>query len=105
MLQLLAQAWRVGLAHHGDTPMAEPDSKTLDTFLQAQGKALREKDRSPATAKEWQDRRTRLVKQMSEAMGPVPDQDCQLDAKDLGVIELDGYVFERVVIQSRHAMV
>src|SRR5258708_5020776 len=81
--------------------MAEPDSKTLDTFLQAQGKALREKDRSPATAKEWQDRRSRLVKQMREAMGPTPEKDCPLDAKVLGVLERDGYVIERVVFQSR----
>jgi cephalosporin-C deacetylase-like acetyl esterase len=81
--------------------MAEPDSKTLDTFLQAQARTLRDKDRSPTTAKEWQDRRTRLVKQMREAMGPVPEKDCPLDAKVLGTLERDGYVIERIVFQSR----
>ncbi len=81
--------------------MAEPDSKTLDTFLQAQGKKLREKDVAPASKKEWEQRRSRLVKQMREAMGPVPTEDCPLDARVLGVLKRDGYAIERLVFQSR----
>src|SRR5262249_55087475 len=81
--------------------LPEPDAKTLDNFLRAEAKKLREKDTPPATRAEWEQRRARLVKQMREAMGPVPDKDCPLDAKVLGVLKRDGYSIERVVFQSR----
>ncbi len=81
--------------------MAEPDSKTLDAFLLSQGKKLREKDAAPTSKKEWEQRRARLVKQLREAMGPVPEKDCPLDAKVLGILEREGYSIERIVFQSR----
>ncbi len=84
-----------------DEKLTQPDAKTLDNFLRAEAKKLREKDTSPTTRAEWEQRRARLVKQMREAMGPVPDKDCPLDAKVLGVLKRDGYSIERVVFQSR----
>lgn len=81
--------------------MNEPDSKTLDNFLREQAKKLRAKDQPPATKKDWNDRRAALVKAMREAMGPVPEKECPLDAKVLGVLKREGYHIERLVFQSR----
>lgn len=84
-----------------DDKIPQPDASTLDNFLRAEAKKLREKDQPPATRKEWHDRRATLIKRMREAMGPVPDKDCPLEPRIIGTLKRDGYSIEKVIFQSR----
>src|SRR5262245_54984202 len=84
-----------------DEKIPAPDAQTLDNFLRAEARTLREKDAAPATRQAWEERRSSLRKSMFTAMGSFPDKDCQLEPKVLGVLKRDGYRIERVIFQSR----
>jgi dienelactone hydrolase len=81
--------------------MAEPDARTYDEFIQAQGKELRASDKAPATRKAWEERRPRLREAMFAAMGPFPAKPCPLEAREVGVLKRSGYRIEKLVFQSR----
>ncbi|HEX5270699.1 MAG TPA: acetylxylan esterase, partial [Gemmataceae bacterium] len=78
-----------------------PPSEAFNDLMRAAGKALREKDRPPASAAEWAARRKRLREMISAAMGPLPDQPCDLEPKEAGVLKRDGYRVEKLRFQSR----
>ena len=84
-----------------DTVLPRPDRKAFDEFLRAQARALRAKDRPPASRKEWEDRRARLRAAMFAVMGPFPDKPCDLEPKVIGVLKRQGYQFEKLIFQSR----
>jgi dienelactone hydrolase len=80
--------------------MAEPDARTFDEFIQAQGKALRAGDAAPASRKAWEGR-LRLREAMFAAMGPFPAKPCPLDVREVGMLKRTGYRIEKLVFQSR----
>jgi dienelactone hydrolase len=84
-----------------DTVLPQPDPKAFDNFIRTQAQALRAKDEPPATRVAWEERRSRLRKDMAAAMGPVPDQPCPLEVKVIGVLQRQGYRIEKLVFQSR----
>jgi dienelactone hydrolase len=81
--------------------MADPTPQAFDTFIQAQGLALRTRDSAPPTRKAWEDRRARLREAMFAAMGPFPAKPCDLAAKERGVLKRAGYRIEKLVFQTR----
>lgn len=84
-----------------DDKLIAPDSKTLDTFLRAQGAALRANDQPSGTRKEWEERRAKLRQSMFAAMGSVPEKECPLEPRVVGTLKRDGYSIDKVIFQSR----
>jgi dienelactone hydrolase len=78
------------------------DLKTsLHQFLQSQARALRAKDTTPASRKDWDARRAALRARMLEAIGPMPERPSPLRPKQVGVLKREGYRIEKVVFASR----
>lgn len=77
------------------------DENPFRKFILAEAAKLREGDVSPNTRVEWEKRRKTLVEQMAKAIGPIPDKPCDLEARNLGTLERDGYKIEKIVFQSR----
>src|SRR4051812_36188436 len=73
----------------------------IDDFIRSQAKKLREKDEAPRTKAEWEKRRTELREKMFAAMGEFPTKPCDLEPRTLGTLKRDGYVIEKLVLQSR----
>jgi dienelactone hydrolase len=84
-----------------DTPLPAPDPQAYTSFVRATGAALHVKDQTPATRKDWLERRSKLRTAMFEAMGPFPDRPCPLEAKIVGVLKRTGYRIEKILFQSR----
>src|SRR5205807_3968414 len=83
----------------GERTMA--DENPFRKFILAEAAKLREGDVSPKTRAEWETRRKALFKHMSAAIGPAPEKPCELEARNLGTLERDGYKIEKIVFQSR----
>lgn len=79
--------------------MAEENA--FNKFIRAEAAKLREGDVSPKTRDEWATRKKKLLEQIAAAIGPVPDKPCDLEARNLGTFERDGYKIEKIVFQSR----
>ena len=78
-----------------------PDATTFDTFIREEARKLREKDRSPASRRDWETRKKALRASMFAAMGDMPDKDCPLSPKILGTLDREGYRIEKLLFQSR----
>jgi dienelactone hydrolase len=78
-----------------------PPSDSFNDLMRAAGKALHEHDKPPESAKDWAARRKRLREMISAAMGASPDQPCDLQPKETGVLKRDGYRIEKLRFQSR----
>jgi cephalosporin-C deacetylase-like acetyl esterase len=78
----------------------KPEQQFL-AFIKSQAAALRSKDRSPADAAEWQQRRTKLRENLSKAWGGFPEKPCELAPRILGEIQRDGYRVEKLIFQTR----
>src|SRR5471030_1206285 len=83
-----------------DTVLPKPDPGAFDRFIQSQAAALPPGDKTPATRKEWDERRLKLRERLLAAIGTVPDKPCPLEAKVLGTLKRPGYVVERLVFQT-----
>ncbi|MSR55208.1 MAG: acetylxylan esterase [Gemmataceae bacterium] len=77
------------------------DESAFDKYIRGEAVKLREKDLPPKTRDEWLARRKTLLKQMSAAIGPVPEAACDLEPRILGTLEREGYRIEKLVFQSR----
>lgn len=77
------------------------DENAFQKFIWAEAAKLREGDVSPKTRAEWETRRKILLKKMAQAIGPVPEKPCDLETRNLGTLERDGYKIEKIVFQSR----
>jgi dienelactone hydrolase len=78
-----------------------PDHTTFDTFIRAQGAALRAKDRPPSSLKEWETRRAALRKSMFAAMGAGPDKPSELLPRIVRTLKRTDYRIENILFQSR----
>jgi dienelactone hydrolase len=78
-----------------------PDATTFDAFARARADELRAKDRPPGTLAEWQARRKRLREAMLAAMGPAPEEPCELAPRVVGTLARKGYRIENILFQSR----
>lgn len=78
-----------------------PDHTSYNTFVLAQGKALRAKDADPKTLPEWLARRKALRQAILDAMGPFPEKPCDLSPRVVGTIKRKGYRIEKLLIQTR----
>ena len=65
----------------------------------ARRRKLREADAPPKTAAEWDRRRKELRERVLAAAGPVPEKACDLEPRNLGTLERDGYRIEKLVFQ------
>jgi dienelactone hydrolase len=81
--------------------LPKPQPEALDQLLRAPGLALHAADRPPRDRADWEQRRQRLVRALSAAMGPVPEKACALNPRILGVLRRRGYRIERLVFQSQ----
>jgi dienelactone hydrolase len=70
-------------------------------YILARGRELRAGDRPPASAREWESRRTTLREAIFRAMGPFPPTPQPLDVKEVGVLRRPGYRIEKLIIQTR----
>src|SRR5689334_19339520 len=77
------------------------DPESYNTFVRAQGAALRAKDVAPTSLKAWQERRKALAARMFAAMGPFPDKPCDLEPRIVGTLKREGYRIEKVVLHTR----
>lgn len=77
------------------------DESAFDKYIRGEAVRLREKDLPPKTRDEWLARRKTLLKQMTVAIGPVPEKPCDLEPRNLGTLEREGYKIEKIVFQSR----
>src|ERR1043166_4065601 len=84
-----------------DTVLPQPQPLAFDRLMRARGQALRAKDQAPTTMQAWTTRRNDLRRAMLDAMGPVPEKDCPLEPRVLGVLKRAGYRIERLIFQSR----
>jgi dienelactone hydrolase len=78
-----------------------PDATTFDTFILAQGAALRGKDSPPSSFKEWETRRQALRQSMFAAMDAFPDKPCELSPRIVNKLARKGYRIENLLFQSR----
>jgi cephalosporin-C deacetylase-like acetyl esterase len=78
-----------------------PDPQAFDKRMWAQAEVLRAGDKSPATRKEWEERRGKLREAMLAAMGPSPEKPCPLEPREVGVLKREGYRIEKLLFQSR----
>ncbi len=76
-------------------------SDLFPKYIQALGAKLREGDKAPATLPDWMARRKTLVTAIREAMGDWPGKPTDLDAKSVGTLEREGYVIEKLTLQTR----
>lgn len=77
------------------------EETAFEAFTRSQARKLRESDVSPKTPAEWEQRRKVLRKHILANIGPVPDRPCDLEVRNLGTLERDGYRIEKIVFQSR----
>src|SRR5438105_5505665 len=84
-----------------DHVLAKPDPLALDNFLRAQAQRLRANDAAPADRKAWEQRRTALRQSMFAAMGRFPEKPAPLEARQVGLLQRQGYRIETLVFQSR----
>jgi dienelactone hydrolase len=78
-----------------------PDETPLEQFTRSYARKLREADAPPKNAAEWEARRKALHARVLTAIGPVPEKPCDLEPRNLGTLERDGYRIEKLVFQSR----
>src|SRR5947207_2898766 len=83
------------------TVLPHPLPRAFDELMISQGRALRANDPTYKTREAWQQRRIALRRALLEAMGPVPEKPCALEARALAVLKRPGYHIEKVVFQSR----
>ncbi len=84
-----------------DNVLPQPLPNAFDELMRAQGRALHAKDQPAKTRADWQRRRDALRRAMLQAMGPVPEKPCPLQARVVGVLKRPGYRIEKVLFQSR----
>ncbi len=84
-----------------DAVLAQPDPNAFNNLMRAQGLALHENDRPPASLQEWHDRKAKLRAAMFAAMGPFPEKPGPLEPKIVGTLERTGYRIEKLIFQSR----
>jgi dienelactone hydrolase len=77
------------------------DENAFQKFIWAEAAKLREGDVSLKTRAEWEIRRKTLLEKMAQALGPAPEKSCDLEPRNLGTLERDGYRIEKIVFQSR----
>jgi dienelactone hydrolase len=77
------------------------DETPYEQFIRDRARKLRAGDSPPKSAAEWDRRRKALCDRIRTAIGPVPDRACDLDARNLGTLERDGYRIEKLVFRSR----
>lgn len=77
------------------------DENAFQKFIWAEAAKLREGDVSPKSRAEWETRRKALLEKMTQAIGPVPEKPCDLEARNLGTLDREGYKIEKIVFQSR----
>ncbi len=78
-----------------------PDETPFDQYIRNRARKLRENDASPQNAPAWDVRRKALLEKILGAMGPVPENPCDLEPRKLGALERNGYRIEKLVFQSR----
>ncbi len=78
----------------------KPEQQFL-AFIKAQGATLRANDQPPASANEWQQRRTKLRENLLKAWGGFLETPCELAPRKLGEIQRDGYRVEKMIFQTR----
>jgi dienelactone hydrolase len=84
-----------------DSRSSRTDSQAFDHFIQAQAKQLRANDQPPFSRREWLDRRPRLRAAVLQALGPLPEKPCPLEARVLGELKRPGFRIEKLIFQSR----
>src|SRR5947209_2560621 len=87
------------MASRGGSTIA--DETPFEQFIRSQARKLRENDQPPKDAKEWDARRKTLRERILENIGPAPEKPCDLEPRNLGTLERDGYRIEKLVFQSR----
>lgn len=70
-------------------------------FIRAYASNLREGDRPATNKAEWRERSEQLRERVLAAVGPMPTEDCPLNPQILGEIRRDGYVIERLILQTQ----
>ena len=70
-------------------------------FVKQQALQLRANDQPAATADEWARRRQSLREHLIKAWGPFPEVDCDLEPRQLGGFQRDGYRVEKILFQTR----
>ena len=84
-----------------DPVLPQPQPTAFDQLMRNQARARWEKDQLPNTREGWDQRRAELRRRMQQAMGPVPEKPCPLQARVVGVLKRPGYRIEKVLFQSR----
>src|SRR5947209_415293 len=87
------------MASRGGSTIA--DETPFEQFIRSQARKLRENDQPPKDAKEWDTRRKTLRERILANIGPTPEKHCDLEPRNLGTLERDGYRIEKLVFQSR----
>jgi dienelactone hydrolase len=77
------------------------EETAFEAFTRSQARNLRASDVPPKTPAEWEQRLKVLRTRILANIGPVPDKPCDLEARNLGTLERDGYRIEKIVFQSR----
>jgi len=80
---------------------AGPKPTQYETFLRGLAADMRAGDEPPADRRAWEIRREALRGAMFAAMGPLPDNPCDLKPEVVGVLKRDGYRIEKILFQSR----
>ena len=73
----------------------------FQAFVQKQALTLRADDRPSTTIEEWNLRRSALRADLLKAWGAFPESACELEPRQLGTIQRDGYRVEKIVFQTR----
>src|SRR3954468_22827541 len=77
------------------------DETPFEQYTRTAARKLREADAPPKAAADWEKRRVPLRDRVHAAIGPTPEKPCDLEVRNLGTLERDGYRIEKIVFQSR----
>ena len=82
--------------------MPDPDlSNQFLTFVRQRALAMRANDRPPASLAQWQEERVLLRQRLIRSWGGFPKEPCPLEPRILGELNRDGYLLQKVVLQTR----
>lgn len=79
---------------------AEP-AKAFQEFAQQQGMSFRKDDPAIESRSDWEQRRSQLRAGLLKALGGFPASDCDLEPKNFGTLQRDGYRVEKIAFQTR----
>ena len=81
--------------------LAVEPTNAFQEFAKQQGMNYRQDDRAIENPSDWQQRSSQLRADLLKALGGFPARDCDLEPKQFGTLQRDGYRVEKIAFQTR----